>query len=499
MLTCADMKALEERAFAEGVSAEALMEEAGAKIAAAVRQFTRGPGRCVVHFGKGHNGGDALVAARLLAADGWGIELVPAFASETWAALTQRKHWQCMEAQQATNVHAASPNVYGRERRPLVVLDGLLGIGAGGPLREPILAATRAINALRATSNARVFAIDIPTGLNADTGAADANTVIADYTLTIGCAKAGLLADAATRFVGRLAVLRLGELTARMDAATLAQVATPETLAPLLPRRPFDLHKGQCGRVGILAGSPGMIGAAVMCAEAAVHAGAGLVTLYVTEWLQPSVAARISPEVMVRLFPSAIEFIDIRHDAVAIGPGLGRSRDEEIPRLVSALPAPMVIDADALTALAVRPEILCDAPAPRLLTPHPGEMLRLEPEAEGRSRRETVEKFVARIPATLLLKGARTIIGERDRPVSYNTTGSPGMATGGMGDVLTGVCVALAAQGVAMYDAARLGAWLCGRAAELALLDGESEESLSATHVIAHLGGAFRALRAGGY
>jgi NAD(P)H-hydrate epimerase len=446
-----------------------------------------------VYFGKGHNGGDALVAARHLAVEGWEIELRPAFASETWAALTQGKHWHLRDVQRPEAQRGAASG------RPLIVLDGLLGIGAGGELHEPIRAATRAINSLRAVSDARVFAIDIPTGLDADTGAADADTVIADYTLTIGCAKVGLLADVATRFVGRLAVLPLRELTARMDPAPAVQLATPAALAGLLPRRHFDMHKGQCGRVGIVAGSPGMVGAAVMCAEAAVHAGAGLVTLYVAATIEPFVDARITPEVMVRPFVSIRDLLEAGHDALALGPGLGRSRDAEVHQLAGVAPLPMVIDADALTALAPRLGVVWSAAGPRLLTPHPGEMARLDPEGDGLSRRERVEQFTARVPVTLLLKGARTIVGDRKHPLSYNTTGSPGMATGGMGDVLTGVCVALAAQGVALYDAARLGAWLCGRAAELSLLDRESEESLSATHVIARLGAAFHALRAGGF
>ena len=504
MLTCAEMKALEERAFAEGVSADALMEEAGAQMAAAVRQFFRLPGRCVVHFGKGHNGGDALVAARHLGLAGWQLELRPAFDSADWSAQTSQKHRELLaarpdlDARHALHGHDTLSFFPGAEP-PLVILDGLLGIGAGGALRESIRSATRAINTLRTATNARVFALDLPTGLDGDTGAADPDTVVADVTLTVGFAKAGLLADAATRFVGRLAVLPLRELSARLERTITEEVATSSVLAPLLPRRHFDLHKGDCGRVGIVAGSAGMIGAAVMCAEASVHAGAGLVTLYVPPEIQASVVARVASEVMVREVASCREVLDARHDVLAVGPGLGRSRDADMLELIVGARQPTIIDADALNALATRLEALEECAGPRLLTPHPGEMQRLDPAAGSRSRRETVEAFSARFLVTLLLKGARTLVGERGRALSYNTTGSPGMATGGMGDVLTGVCAALAGQGLALYDAARLGAWLCGRAAELALGDGESEESLSATHVIAHFGGAFQALRAGGY
>ena len=159
-----------------------------------------------------------------------------------------------------------------------------------------------------------------------------------------------------------------------------------------------------------------------------------------------------------------------------------------------------VVDADALNIIAGGIHLLGRCAGPRLLTPHPGEMARLDPQSTERSRRVAAENFTARWPQVLLLKGARTIIAQRGKPHSYNTTGSPGMATGGMGDLLTGVCAALAGQGLALYDAARVGAWLCGRAAEIALSTGqESEESLNPIALLAHLGPAFSDLKAGCY
>jgi NAD(P)H-hydrate epimerase len=293
--------------------------------------------------------------------------------------------------------------------------------------------------------------------------------------------------------------LPLDELTKRFTGSAREVVATAATLAPLLPRRRFDLHKGDCGRVGIVAGSPGFIGAAVLSAEACVHAGAGLVTLHVSPEVQPLVAARVTPEVMVRATRNYLEVIEGHYDALAIGPGLGTERRDEILSVIERVPHPLVIDADALNGLAGHVELLASCAGPRVLTPHPGEMARLDPSAPQRSRRATVEEFTSRFPVTLLLKGARTLVGARGKPLSYNTTGTPGMATGGMGDVLTGVLAALAGQGLELYDAARLGAWLCGRAAEIALTrDDESEESLSATHVIARVGAAFHDLRSGG-
>ena len=238
IVTCAEMKTIEARAFAEGIDAEVLMNEAGAKIADAVRQFFPRPARCLVFFGKGHNGGDALVAAQQLALAGWSVELQPAFDQAEWAALTTRKH-----SELAATIGTLTPRA--ARDCPAILLDGLLCIGASGPLREPIRAATREINRLRRESDAHIFALDIPTGLDGDTGAADPDTVIADFTLTIGCAKSGLFADGATNYVGRLAVLPLGELTQRLGPVGATDVATSANLAALLPRRRFDLQPAE--------------------------------------------------------------------------------------------------------------------------------------------------------------------------------------------------------------------------------------------------------------
>ena len=497
LLSCSEMRALESRAFADGVTAEALMAEAGESIAAAVRQFFPAVGRCVVFFGKGHNGGDALVAARHLAACGWRVELRPAFPRETWSELTAQKHAQVGECESAVQ---EGSHLFGHGPRPLVVLDGLLGIGAGGALREPILEACREVNRLRREENAHVFALDIPTGLDGDTGAADADAVVADITLTIGFAKTGLLADGAINHVGRLSVLPLAELSKRAGADGGAIVATADTLAPLLARRNFNTHKGDCGRVGIIAGSLGFTGAAAMCAEAAVRGGAGLVTLYVPADAHAIVAARTAPEVMVQAIRSPLEALDAAHDVLAIGPGLGLAQSADVLELITRARQPVILDADALNILAGDVAALDRCAGPRLLTPHPGEMARLDAESPKTTRRETVERFTQRFPHALLLKGARSLIGQRGRALSYNPTGHPGLASGGIGDVLTGLVAALAAQGCDFYDAARVGSWLIGRAAELAIFRGtDSAESLRATSVLEHFGAAFRELRAASF
>ena len=494
ILTCAEMKALEQQALSKGVSADALMEEAGLQIARAVRQFFPRPGVCIAVFGKGNNGGDALVAARHLAAQGWDVRLVAAFPDSEWGPLPGAKF---AAAARCRRVEIAELDPITGE--PVVILDGLLGIGANGALREPLNGITRAINRRRSGGNAVVFALDIPTGLNGDTGAADPACIVADHTLTIGFAKQGLVADSALNFVGRLSVLPLRELSRRPDASRAdAVLATPATLAALLPRRAFDTHKGDCGRVGIIAGSPGYLGAAVLCAAACVRAGAGLVTLYAPAQIAEALAIKVSPEVMVRVLPRTDELLSQRHDVFAIGPGLGAQPVADVPTLVLKILQPVVLDADGLNAIAANVAVLGEAAGERVLTPHPGEMERLSPGSRDQSRRAVVETFTRHFPCTLLLKGARTVAGKSGEALSFNTTGTPGMAVGGMGDVLTGVIAALIGQRVRPCDAARLGAWLCGRAGEIAISHGgESEESLTPSRMLAFLGAAFRDLRAG--
>lgn len=490
LLTCSEMRALEERAFAEGITAEELMEEAGRRIADAVTQFFPDGGRCVVAFGKGHNGGDALVAARYLIPRGWAIELRPAFPESDWAVLTTLQHSRLSALKNSGPV------------RPLVMLDGLLGIGAGGALREPILGACREINRMRVEDGAHVFALDVPTGLDADTGKVAEGAVAADFTLTIGCAKPGFLADEAINHVGRLAVLPLEELSQRLNSSSKvsAALATPEVLRRLLPRRNFDTHKGKAGRVGILAGSIGTVGAAVMCSAGAVRGGAGLITLHVPRDIYSVVAIRAIPEVMVRPFDSPLKLLEGSYQSIAIGPGIGTDRCAEVLEVIAKCPVPVVVDADGLNCLAKNLGVLEQAAAPRLLTPHPGEMARLDPDSATRERRLVAQRFTERSTHTLLFKGARTIVAQRGLPLSYNTTGNPGLATGGVGDVMSGLLAALIAQGLTCYDAARVGSWIIGRAAERAVyLKGESPESLTATALLEHFGGAFGDLRDGGY
>jgi hydroxyethylthiazole kinase-like uncharacterized protein yjeF len=482
IVSAAAMRAAEEAAFARGVEVEALMDRAGTGVAAAVRKFFPRAGRAIVFVGKGHNGGDALVAAARLKEAGWEIDLRLIFPETDCAELTRKKIDQLRRDE--------LPLVQGHaEARPsgFIVLDGLLGLGAKHLLREPIRTAAQEINRLRREEHAFVFAVDMPTGLDGDTGETDPDCVVADCTITIGNAKHGLVVDSAINFVGRLEIVALADLVIAPSPAN-DLIASALSLSGLLPRRRFSAYKNEFGRIGIVAGSQGFVGAALMTTEGALRAGAGLVELFVPKEIYPIVAAAAPPEAMVKPVRFYRDLLEEKIDVWAIGPGLGTAEAKDLLRLIERATAPMVVDADGLNMLSGDIEILKRCAGPRLVTPHPGEMKRLF-DSGKMSRAGTAKNFAETFPVTLLYKGARTIVAERERPLSYNSTGNPGMATGGMGDVLTGVCAGLVGQGLALYDAARLGAWACGRAAEIAIFEkGESEQSLLPRDVLANLG-----------
>ena len=513
VVSIAEMLALEEKAFAEGVDAWSLMQDAGRQMARAIRQRYPEPGVCRVFAGKGNNGGDAWVVAFGLQQAGWDVDVKCPFSDPELSALARRA--AAAWAQRGNNLDRSAPP---DGRRPLIVLDGLLGIGVKGEVRSPLREMIEEIGRLRA-DGAVVFSLDLPSGLGTGT------CVVADHTLAVGFAKEELLRDEATHFVGRISVLPLGELSCRwaegerraQQSADLSQMcvsgegqrgtarpelATAGSLRSLLPPRSFDVHKGQCGRVTIVAGSLGTTGAAVLAAMGALRGGAGLVSLFCPPEIHPILAPMLPPEVMARPWEHPASIADENMDVLAIGPGLDPRWGDEIWSLIERVRVPLVLDAGALTILARDVSRLRHIPVPVLLTPHPGEMERLFPQA-NRSRIRWAANFVATSATkktTLLLKGSRTLVAQAGFPMTFNPTGHPGMATGGMGDTLTGVCAALLAQKLSTRDAARVGAWVCGRAAEIAIEDGtQSQESLLPTDLADQLGRAFADLRAGVY
>ena len=493
VVNAAQMRALEAQA-PPGVD---LMRNAGQAIAAAILRRTGSLGgrSVVVLVGPGDNGGDALIAAARLAATG---ARVVAWASRerpddplVVAAREQGVRWR---------VWTGDPGPLVRDvRQASCLLDGLLGIGSRPPLRGPV---GHILAGLPDVPGQSRYAIDIPSGVDADTGAADPSAFRAHVTLATGPVKLGTLLHPAIEFAGRQTVLDIG-----LPAATYAPLRTsligPRTVRRLLPPRPLDGHKGTFGRLAIVAGSARYRGAAALATVAALRAGAGLVTLAsvepacaVTAALAPAatfVPLAASTDGQVTASAAEVAGSVARPTALLLGPGLGRSDagDSLVFGLLDALAdTPTAIDADGLNALADRPERL-DALGPEtVLTPHPGELARLgrlPAPPEGLPRLAAAQNLAARTRATVVAKGSPTFVCAGER-VWILARPNPALAAAGSGDVLAGVIASLLAQGIAATDAARLGVWVHSRAARIA--GGGDDRGVPMEQVAAAVGAA---------
>lgn len=480
MAAAQEIREAEQALFRSGaVTSAALMQRVVGRLVQAWRALPlaaglQHPARAIVYAGKGNNAGDAIGMAAQL---GCPVLIRCADAQHTLspdsaALLTEN----CRFLDEAPE---PAPDT--------LILDGLLGSGAAGELRPAYAALVQEMNALReASPRTLLLAVDIPTGLDSRDGSHGAAVVQADVTAAIGCVKPGLLADGAEDAVGRLLTIPLPEVSLTpCDAARVADAAEP---CPTLPRRAYSCFKNRAGRVAIVAGSEGMTGAARLCAEAAVAAGAGLTVLYCHRAIYPILAAAVTPEVMVRPVDSYAEIAEPDAAALVVGPGLGTPAAEEcaaLLRLIENFPRTVVLDADGLNMAAREGWKTFDDRF--ILTPHPGEMRRLFPAAATLSRRETLRQFTRQHACTLLYKGARTLIGQGET-VWYNSSGGPYMANGGQGDVLAGVIGALAAQGLPNLAAAVTAARACGCAAEHAWAANGYAPATPAHQVIQHLG-----------
>ncbi|MEO0413341.1 MAG: NAD(P)H-hydrate dehydratase [Verrucomicrobiota bacterium] len=468
------MQQAEQELFGAGAKAEPLMDLAGAGCARSIKKLFPTPGYATVFCGKGNNAGDALVIGRLLFEAGWKVDTEFVFDdTERWSDLLQKK-WN----QFRSSVTPRSVPVGG----PRISIDGLLGIGAKGPLRDPLANLAETMNSRRLHDHATTISIDIPSGIDGDSGEPFAGAVIADLTLSICQPKRGIVQESAINHVGRIEEIPLPQIPVRVGS-TDALLISPHRFTELPPRRPFDFHKGRAGRVAIIAGSVGMAGAASLVAKGASHSGAGLVTVWVSPEVYPIVAALCPTEVMVRPYSSVSEITDSRTDSIAIGPGLGTQWDSQLVDFLQTSHTPMVIDADALNVMAdlqIDPATLM---AETIMTPHPGEFARLTGTADH-DRFTAVRQYAEQWQTTLLLKGSRSLITAPGQPIAINTTGHPSMASGGMGDVLTGMIAGLVAQGIAPFEATAWASWLLGRSAEL------SAPTVTASTVADHLGDA---------
>ncbi|MCE9628198.1 MAG: NAD(P)H-hydrate dehydratase [Candidatus Eisenbacteria bacterium] len=490
LLTAAEMRAVDAATVAAGTPVATLMTRAGEAVAEALERRFGTPLalRVLVLCGGGHNAGDGLVSARALAARGAHVAVALCTSEAKLAPLTR----DMLAALDGTRVFV-QPVTNASELAALAatldawdfVIDALLGTGAEGEPRGVFADACGLANALRA-QGARVVAVDMPTGVSSDDGTASDDAVQADLTITFGEARRGhwLWPGRANR--GVLEVADIGLVEPRAAGLAPAELGHARALAPDVPVRDPRAHKGSAGRALIVGGAPGMTGALVLAARAAVRSGAGYVRVAAPASLQSVLASHLVEPMVIAcgeddqrtLTASALARIldeASRADAVSIGSGLStRPHAAALVReLATHLDKPLVLDADALTALSPADSVLVPAlklaPAPRILTPHLGEMQRLSGQspAELEARRiDAARGWAQRWGATIVLKGAPTVIASPDGHVTVNPTGNAALATAGTGDVLTGILVALLAQGLAPYDAARLAVHVHGLAGD---------------------------------
>jgi ADP-dependent NAD(P)H-hydrate dehydratase / NAD(P)H-hydrate epimerase len=420
--------------------------------------------------GGGNNGGDGYVLARLARAGGLEVVVLATTPPEKLGGDARRAQVDWLAAGGSTTL-ALEPTIDGARARNLlldadVIVDGLLGVGLSGPPRAEALAAIEAINAAKRP----VLSLDVPSGIDADTGAVCHAAVRAEVTVCFVALKSGLFLGAGPEHAGVVILEDLGVNPPDLPQfAPLMHRMSESELGRHLPRRARDSHKGTHGRVLIIGGGPGMPGALRLAGEAALRVGAGLVTVAgAAENLVPVCAER--PELIYLPADASADLVDAarRASAVAVGPGLGRS--EWAQRLWSQIlkfsDAPVVVDADALNLLAQAPQRL---PGDWVLTPHPAEAARLlgsETAAVQADRLGAARALHARYGAVVVLKGAGTLVAasvDGATEVSICERGNPGMATAGMGDVLTGVIAGLLAQldaGARPRRPSHLAAWL---------------------------------------
>ena len=459
-------RALDVRATALlGGDGYVLMQRAGEGAWQCLLQHWPAAQRIVVVCGPGNNGGDGYVLARLANRAGREASVLHLAGHAPGTPLAQRA---CAEYVASGGRIQIFPDALPQGD---VIVDALFGIGLSRAADEPAAALIDAINA----QPMPVFSLDVPSGVDADLGSAPGKAVQATATLQFIVRHAGLYSGDALEHVGMLALDGLAVPAESFDSATpCAELLTADTLSRWLPPRRRNTHKGESGRALCIGGDLGHGGAIALCAEAALRSGAGLLSVATRAAHVPLVLAR-RPEAMAHAVESGedLEPLLARVDAIAIGPGLGQGEwGRAMLRLAVAADTPSVIDADALNLLAGDTCLLADA----ILTPHPGEAARLlgiENADVQRDRFAAARGIARRYNAVVVLKGAGTIIAAPGEMPRLIDAGNPGMAVGGMGDLLTGVIVALRAGGLSAYDAASAGALLHSLAGDAAAGDGE--------------------------
>lgn len=487
IVTAMQMQALDRRAMTEGrVPSLILMENAGSAVVTTMEQCL-GPlrGKTVaILCGKGHNGGDGFAVARLLSRKQARVQVVTMVPGAELRGDPQTMYRRLLRVAGRSSVRPCpSPDRLGALLASSdLVIDALFGTGLSAPITGAHRTAIEAING----AGRPVISVDIPSGIHADTGAVLGVAVRADVTVTFGLPKLGLYLGSGIDHAGTVRVADIGipSAFAQTVPSRIELITHEQAHALLPPRRPSD-HKGTYGHAGIIAGSVGKTGAAALAGRGALRVGAGLVTVATPASVNDVLEAKLlevmtvpMPETKARTLARSgldrlLTFVNAR-TAVAVGPGLTTHPEtvDLVHALIGRLEKPAVLDADALNALAGRTALLTECKIPPVLTPHPGEMARLDdqstPQSVNADRIGTATRFAQGRGVILVLKGARTVVANPDGRVAICPTGNPGMATAGTGDVLTGMIVGLLAQRLSGWDAACAATFFHGLAGDLA-------------------------------
>ncbi len=486
----------------EPISSLDLMERAAqALFTEFTSRFSTGK-EVFVFAGQGNNGGDAMALARLLLHAGYRVTTYlfnPISSEKTLSVECETNRNRLFSEYPETFFEIRSEFMKPEITTGSIVIDGLFGSGLTRPLEGGFAAVVDFIN----HSEGYVVAIDIPSGMMGEENIPVENPVIveAELTLSLQFPKLAFFLSENSRFIGEWKVLDI-QLHPEAIEQTPSNLYYQEAkdIQPLLKKRSRFAHKGEFGHVLLVAGRTGMAGAAVLAAKATLRSGAGLVTVHSAaancQILQTAV-----PEVIFQPDKSADYITEIispdYYNIVAVGPGISTRSEAAIMlrKLLSEVRKPMVIDADALNIIANQKDLLPLIPKNSILTPHVKEFERIFGQSKySYERIAKAQKAARQLGVIIVLKGAHTLIATPERNLIFNSSGNPGMATAGAGDVLTGILTGLLAQGYEPEDAARLGVYLHGIAGDLALKC-ESEESLIAGDIVASLGEAFRALK----
>lgn len=510
VVTGETMQRMDRRAIEEfGIPGIDLMEHAGRGCAAAIiERFGPAAGRMVlIVAGKGNNGGDGYVIARLLQQEGWEAQTVVLALREEIAG-DAKVNLDCLDPETVTfspppaGLVPFAPHL----ERASVIVDALFGTGLKSEVKGSFAEAINLVNA----AGKPVVAVDIPSGIDAGTGRTLGVAVKADVTVTFALAKLGHVLYPGAELCGDLRVVDIGiPLQVAADAEG-DDFVDHGTACRLVRPRDRRAHKGSFGHCLVVAGSTGKTGAAAMAANSAVRAGSGLVTLAVPESLNAILEMKTTEAMTLPLpdggagrlmqgsAPALLEAIGGK-SAIALGPGISWHPETArlIRDLVTKIETPFVIDADGLNALSEDPAILRRKRSSCIvLTPHPGEMARLAGTSTASIEADRIaaaREFAEQHGVYMILKGARTVIAAPDGRVAINGSGNPGMASGGMGDVLTGILASLLGQGYEPFDACRLGVFIHGYAADLVAAD-KGEIGMSAVDVQEKLPWAFKTL-----